>query len=147
MNDHGASATPLWLPGALTRTESLENMTVSPNAGSSTVETSPAAVQKYSVTSRCFPGFISESTFLLRLMGECGMNLTIPCFSNHLCPYPKELKETFPIGPSEIPEWDDAMVRQGCRGIKLLIESHPDSRFVVSCNSCWERLSVRNWRY
>ena len=26
-------------------------------------------------------------------------------------PYPKELKETFPIGPSEIPEWDDAMVR------------------------------------
>ena len=55
-------------------------------------------------------------------------------------PYPKELKETFPIGPSEIPEWDDAMVRKGCRGIKMLIESHPDSRFVVSCNSRWEAI-------
>ena len=53
-------------------------------------------------------------------------------------PYPKELKETFPIGQSEIPEWDDAMVRKGCRGIKLLRESHPDSQFVVSCSPCWE---------
>ncbi len=33
-------------------------------------------------------------------------------------PYPKELKETFPIGPSELPEWDDTMVRTGCRGIR-----------------------------
>jgi 7-cyano-7-deazaguanine tRNA-ribosyltransferase len=55
-------------------------------------------------------------------------------------PYPKELKETFPIGPSEIPEWDEAMVRKGCRGIKMLLESHPDSRFVVSCNHCWEAI-------
>jgi 7-cyano-7-deazaguanine tRNA-ribosyltransferase len=55
-------------------------------------------------------------------------------------PYPKELKETFPIGPSEIPEWDGAMVRTGCRGIKMLRESHPESRFVVSCNSCWEAI-------
>jgi 7-cyano-7-deazaguanine tRNA-ribosyltransferase len=55
-------------------------------------------------------------------------------------PYPKELKETFPIGPSEIPEWDGTMVRTGCRGIKKLIESHPESRFVVSCNSCWEAI-------
>jgi 7-cyano-7-deazaguanine tRNA-ribosyltransferase len=52
-------------------------------------------------------------------------------------PYPKELKETFPIGQSEIPEWDDTMVRTGCRGIKILMERHPDSTFVVSCNSCW----------
>jgi len=52
-------------------------------------------------------------------------------------PYPKELKETFPVGQSEIPEWDDRMVRTGCRGIQLLMESHPDSQFVVSCNSCW----------
>jgi len=55
-------------------------------------------------------------------------------------PYPKELKETFPIGPSEIPEWDDAMVRKGCRGIKMLIEGHPDSQFAVSCNPCWEAI-------
>jgi 7-cyano-7-deazaguanine tRNA-ribosyltransferase len=53
-------------------------------------------------------------------------------------PYPKELKETFPIGPSELPDWDDTMVRTGCRGIRLLMESHPDSQFVVSCNSRWE---------
>jgi 7-cyano-7-deazaguanine tRNA-ribosyltransferase len=55
-------------------------------------------------------------------------------------PYPKELKETFPIGPSEIPEWDNAMVRKGCKGIKLLMESHPESQFVVSCNPCWDRI-------
>jgi 7-cyano-7-deazaguanine tRNA-ribosyltransferase len=55
-------------------------------------------------------------------------------------PYPKELKETFPIGQSEIPEWDDTMVRKGCKGIKCLMESHPGSRFVVSCNPCWEAI-------
>jgi 7-cyano-7-deazaguanine tRNA-ribosyltransferase len=53
-------------------------------------------------------------------------------------PYPKELKETFPIGPSELPDWDDTMVRTGCRGIRLLMDSHPDSQFVVSCNARWE---------
>ncbi|HJX55845.1 MAG TPA: tRNA guanosine(15) transglycosylase TgtA [Methanoregula sp.] len=55
-------------------------------------------------------------------------------------PYPKELKETFPVGQSEIPEWDDAMVRTGCRGIRCLMESHPKSRFVVSCKPCWETI-------
>ena len=34
-------------------------------------------------------------------------------------PYPKELKETFPIGPSEIPEWDDAMVRTRMQGDQI----------------------------
>jgi 7-cyano-7-deazaguanine tRNA-ribosyltransferase len=53
-------------------------------------------------------------------------------------PFPKELKETFPVGQSEIPEWDDAMVTTGCKGIRSLIESHPDSRFVVSCEPRWE---------
>jgi len=53
-------------------------------------------------------------------------------------PYLKELKETFPIGPSEIPEWDEAMVRQGCRGIQILKDTHPDSRVTVSCNPRWE---------
>ena len=53
-------------------------------------------------------------------------------------PYLKELKETFPIGPSEIPEWDEAMVRQGCRGISILRESHPGSRVTVSCSPRWE---------
>jgi 7-cyano-7-deazaguanine tRNA-ribosyltransferase len=53
-------------------------------------------------------------------------------------PYLKELKETFPIGPSEIPEWDDAMVRQGCRGIRILQENHPEIRVTVSCSPRWE---------
>jgi len=52
-------------------------------------------------------------------------------------PYPRELKETFPIGQSEIPDWDEAMVRQGCRGIRTLIASHPKSRFVISCSARW----------
>jgi 7-cyano-7-deazaguanine tRNA-ribosyltransferase len=55
-------------------------------------------------------------------------------------PYPKELKETFPIGQSEIPDWDEVMVRQGCRGISALITSHPKSRFVVACNEKWIQL-------
>jgi 7-cyano-7-deazaguanine tRNA-ribosyltransferase len=55
-------------------------------------------------------------------------------------PYPLELKETFPIGPSEIPDWDDAMVRKGCHGIKMLMESHPDSQFVISCGPCWRSI-------
>jgi 7-cyano-7-deazaguanine tRNA-ribosyltransferase len=53
-------------------------------------------------------------------------------------PYLRELKETFPIGPSEIPEWDDAMVRQGCRGIRIIQKSHPESRITVSCSLRWE---------
>jgi 7-cyano-7-deazaguanine tRNA-ribosyltransferase len=55
-------------------------------------------------------------------------------------PFPKELKETFPIGQSEIPEWDEVMVRKGCQGIRCLMESHPGSRFVVSCKPCWEAI-------
>jgi 7-cyano-7-deazaguanine tRNA-ribosyltransferase len=47
-------------------------------------------------------------------------------------PYPPELKETFPIGQSEIPEWDAAMVRQGCRGIRQLAESHKGARIQVT---------------
>jgi len=55
-------------------------------------------------------------------------------------PYPKELKETFPIGQSEIPEWDETMVRQGCQGIRMLVTSHPDSHIVVSCNPAWKKI-------
>jgi 7-cyano-7-deazaguanine tRNA-ribosyltransferase len=53
-------------------------------------------------------------------------------------PYLRELKETFPIGPSEIPEWDEPMVRQGCQGIRMIMESHPQSRVTVSCSPRWE---------
>lgn len=53
-------------------------------------------------------------------------------------PYLKELKETFPIGPSEIPEWDEAMVREGCKGIRILQKTHPESRITVCCSPRWE---------
>lgn len=55
-------------------------------------------------------------------------------------PFPKELKETFPIGPCEIPEWDDTMVRCGCRGIRILMEHHQESRFTVSCPERWNSI-------
>jgi 7-cyano-7-deazaguanine tRNA-ribosyltransferase len=57
---------------------------------------------------------------------------TVLYFKPPFGPYPPELKETFPIGQSEIPEWDAAMVRQGCRGIRLLAESHKESRIQVA---------------
>jgi 7-cyano-7-deazaguanine tRNA-ribosyltransferase len=55
-------------------------------------------------------------------------------------PYPAELKETFPIGPCELPEWDATMVRQGCRGIRALTEAHPESRVVIACSPAWAAL-------
>ncbi|PKG32299.1 tRNA guanosine(15) transglycosylase TgtA [Methanoregula sp.] len=58
-------------------------------------------------------------------------------------PYPVELKETFPIGPCEIPEWDEALVRQGCLGIRALAESHRDSRITVICSRKWADLVIR----
>jgi len=58
-------------------------------------------------------------------------------------PYPAELKETFPIGQSEIPEWDEAMVRQGCRGITALIDSHPGSRVFIRCSDRWKAIVLQ----
>jgi 7-cyano-7-deazaguanine tRNA-ribosyltransferase len=55
-------------------------------------------------------------------------------------PYPPELKETFPIGQSEIPDWDDEMVRQGCRGIAILAGTHPGTRLTVACDTRWARI-------
>jgi 7-cyano-7-deazaguanine tRNA-ribosyltransferase len=57
---------------------------------------------------------------------------TVLSFKPPFGPYPDALKETFPIGQSEIPEWDAAMVRQACRGIRLLCESHRESRIRVA---------------
>ena len=55
-------------------------------------------------------------------------------------PYPAELRETFPVGPCELPEWDDPMVRQGCQGIRALATSHPGSRIVIACSPSWAGL-------
>ena len=80
-----------------------------------------------------------EDTVLVSFDGKEGegFNETL-FFSPPFGPYPRELRETFPVGPSEVPEWDDAMVRQGCRGIRSLCETHPDSRIAVSCKARWE---------
>jgi 7-cyano-7-deazaguanine tRNA-ribosyltransferase len=55
-------------------------------------------------------------------------------------PYPPELSETFPIGQSEIPDWDEAMVRQGCRGIQAIIAGHPASRIAVAGLQRWRQI-------
>jgi 7-cyano-7-deazaguanine tRNA-ribosyltransferase len=55
-------------------------------------------------------------------------------------PYQKELKETFPIGQSEIPEWDTEMVRQGCIGIRAFCEAHRDAEITVACGSHWQEI-------
>ena len=47
-------------------------------------------------------------------------------------PYPPELKETFPVGQSEMPETDEDMFRSGCRGLKVLVESNPNTEFTIS---------------
>ena len=62
---------------------------------------------------------------------------TVLLFKPPFGPYPPELCETFPIGQSEIPDWDDAMVRQGCKGIRALSASHPNSRISVSGMHQW----------
>jgi len=55
-------------------------------------------------------------------------------------PYPPELSETFPIGQSEIPDWDEDMVRSGCIGINQLCMGNPQSRIIVRCRSCWKEI-------
>jgi len=52
-------------------------------------------------------------------------------------PYPPELHETFPIGQSELPDWDDDMVRAGCKGIRALITSNPECDLTVRCGPEW----------
>jgi 7-cyano-7-deazaguanine tRNA-ribosyltransferase len=52
-------------------------------------------------------------------------------------PYPDGLSETFPIGQSEIPPWDEDMMRAGCRGIARLVETHPESTVSVLCPPEW----------
>jgi 7-cyano-7-deazaguanine tRNA-ribosyltransferase len=58
-------------------------------------------------------------------------------------PYLKELKETFPIGQSEIPEWDEAMVRRGCKGIVSLSDSHPGSTVFIRCSERWKSVVLQ----
>jgi 7-cyano-7-deazaguanine tRNA-ribosyltransferase len=65
---------------------------------------------------------------------------TVFYFKPPFGPYPPELSETFPIGQSEIPDFDDEMVKTGCKGIDLLARSNPESRITVRCRSRWESI-------
>ncbi|MCU0631716.1 MAG: tRNA guanosine(15) transglycosylase TgtA [Methanolinea sp.] len=65
-----------------------------------------------------------------------GFDLVLP-FRPPFGPYPQELQETFPIGQSEIPDWDEDMVTSGCRGIRRLIETHPRCTVAISCPPEW----------
>jgi len=67
---------------------------------------------------------------------------TVLNFKPPFGPYPTELAETFPVGQSEVPEWDDEMVRSGCAGILALMEAHPGIRFAVRCGEEWMRLVI-----
>ncbi|MFZ1898089.1 tRNA guanosine(15) transglycosylase TgtA [Methanoregula sp.] len=66
---------------------------------------------------------------------------TVLYFKPPFGPYPPDLKETFPIGQSEIPEWDATMVRQGCKGIRMLADSHTESRIrVCGLHAEWKNI-------
>ena len=71
-----------------------------------------------------------------------GFDTVLP-FRPPFGPYPTELSETYPIGQSEIPEWDVEMVASGCRGIRRLIETHPECRVTVSVPPGWRDIVER----
>jgi 7-cyano-7-deazaguanine tRNA-ribosyltransferase len=54
--------------------------------------------------------------------------------------YPPELGETFPIGSTELPDWDRELVREGLRGVGELMAANPQARFSVSCSPRWSGL-------
>jgi 7-cyano-7-deazaguanine tRNA-ribosyltransferase len=54
--------------------------------------------------------------------------------------YPPELAETFPIGSTELPDWDADLVREGLRGLGTLVAAHPQARVWVSCSPRWRAL-------
>jgi 7-cyano-7-deazaguanine tRNA-ribosyltransferase len=62
---------------------------------------------------------------------------TVLLFKPPFGPYHPDMKETFPIGQSEIPDWDEEMVIQGCAGIRRLIDAHADCCFTIRCSSSW----------
>jgi len=65
-----------------------------------------------------------------------GFDLTLP-FKPPFGPYHPGLCETFPIGQSEVPAWDAEMVASGCRGIRILCDSHPETVIAVACPPEW----------
>ncbi|MDT8357490.1 MAG: tRNA guanosine(15) transglycosylase TgtA [Methanomicrobiaceae archaeon] len=72
-----------------------------------------------------------------RVPGDAG---TVFLYKPPFGPYPPGLAETFPLGQSEIPEWDEAMMRAGSKGIRALMDANPKTRFTISVQEDWQRL-------
>ncbi|MDD1680171.1 MAG: tRNA guanosine(15) transglycosylase TgtA, partial [Methanoregula sp.] len=70
---------------------------------------------------------------------------TVLFFKPPFGPYPPALSETFPIGQSEIPDWDSGMVRQGCKGIVRLISENPGCCFTVYTLPKWFEMICREF--
>jgi 7-cyano-7-deazaguanine tRNA-ribosyltransferase len=68
---------------------------------------------------------------------------TVLFFKPPFGPYHPALQETFPIGQSEIPDWDNAMVRRGCRGVVRLIRANPGCHFIIWTRPEWHELVCR----
>lgn len=68
-----------------------------------------------------------------------GFNETL-FFKPPFGPYPPALAETFPIGQSEMPPWDQEQVRTGCMGLRDLIAAKPGCRFTIAVEEPWQEL-------
>ncbi len=87
------------------------------------------------------PRFSAGSTILISFDREMSNQYeTVFFFKPPFGPYPPELKETFPIGQSELPSWDEEMVTTGCKGILQLIKAYPQSTVTVQCSKRWSSL-------
>lgn len=53
-------------------------------------------------------------------------------------PLPYELAETYPVGPAEIPTWDEVMVEYGIKGLKMLLDTNPATKVTISTTEKWE---------
>ncbi len=65
---------------------------------------------------------------------------TVLSFKPPFGPYPAELAETFPIGQSEIPDWDETMLAKGLEGVLALVRSNPGRKFTILTGQAWEPL-------
>ncbi|MDD1679168.1 MAG: tRNA guanosine(15) transglycosylase TgtA [Methanomicrobiales archaeon] len=82
-------------------------------------------------------GLSLEHQVIISLVGAIPASGQVLYFKPPFGPYPAELAETFPIGQSVIPSWDEPMIRQGCAGIRQLLYSHPYSHFTIVAGEEW----------
>ncbi|MDD1675528.1 MAG: tRNA-guanine transglycosylase, partial [Methanomicrobiales archaeon] len=84
-----------------------------------------------------------QKEVIISLRGGVSTPLQLFLFKPPFGPFPLDLSETFPIGQSVIPGWDLDMVKQGCAGIRSLVQSHPDTKFTIISGEEWFDLIVR----